>query len=379
MRPITIAVMLRKRQAGVGIADEHDGRRIAAYCRLLNARFPLHGEVILPAERAQCARRRRHDAYLFIGADDETLGLVERLCPGRDVFLWGKGYRLTIDDRWQAWLPQIRRFFNSCYLSGFEDRYNERTRYLPTAFHEPWPAPVKEKLEAAADGLFDSGQFDVVFSGSGRMTRPDQYRQELLNRLAARGLRICVAAPRSVWDRPHKDACVRGVQLDPSIRILGRWGTERLFARARCALDLPWLDTVFACAPPTHDLNNRVWALGWNVFRMGGYGANLLTYDCPANRELGLDESNCLFYRRGIGELDALADEIAAIISAMKEAESARRRENLRTLFHARHRYLDRWTLMFREMAEVLAGTRPAQDRAREPAWVEARPGGGAA
>ena len=96
-------------------------------------------------------------------------------------------------------------------------------------------------------------------------------------------------------------------------------------------------------------------ALGWNIFRAGGYGANILTFDCAANRDLGLSQENCLWYRSGLRDLDALADEITEIVRKIREEESVARRRAVRALFHSRHRYLDRWTLMYREIHQALS------------------------
>lgn len=348
---INLAVVLRKRQQGVSIADEHDCERITAYCRELGGQYGVALQVIVPEDRGALENIERWDGFLFVGADDFARQFIERLDARRPVFLWAKGYDLTIDPRWAPALARVQLFFNSSYLSSVEDRYHERTQYLPTAFHDRWPWSIAGWVDDLRNRLFDVQRFDLVFSGSDRHVRSDRYRQRLLNLLVRRGLKVCVAAPRAVWNRPHQDWQSNAAELDPSIRILGNWGTERTFRQARCLLDLPWLDNVFEAHPRHHDPNRSIFALGWNIFRAGAYGACMLTYDCAANRALGLSEDHCLFYTSDISNLDALADEIVERAAACRDKACDDKRSNVRRLFHERHTYRERWQHICREIS----------------------------
>lgn len=350
-----LAVLLRKNQRRVGMADEHDAERITAYCRRLDGIYGVQWDAVKPDERAAAVKAGRHDGYLFIGAEDGVREVVRQACAQGPTFLWGKAYRLMLDPQWATVLDRLRLLFTSCYLGGIEHCYNERTQYLPTAFHHEWPVTWRDRLQDVAERRIDIRRFDVVFSGSGRMHRTDQYRERLLNLLAARGLHVAVAAPRHVWQWTQG----RNVPLDRRIALLGTWGGERLFAKARCVLDLPWLDTVFASHPPHQDPNHSIWALGWNIFRAGAFGAHVLTYDCAANRELGLDEGNCVFYHANLCDLNALADEITEQVQAMRDDRAAsERRLRLMALFHARHRYIDRWEQLYREITQAIVHDR---------------------
>ncbi len=355
-----VAIVLRKEQRGISLADEHDSERIAAYCRELGPTYGFEFTVIPPVRRDTLADRDS-DAVLFVGADEFTRAYVERAPADRPLFLWAKGYDLTIDAKWTPALARIDGFFNSSYLTGREEPWNERTTYVPTAFHDAWPGTWSDRANDLRNRLVDTARFDVLFSGSDRHVRTDCYRQRLLNLLASRGMKICVAAPRNVWNRPHEREAV-AEPLHPSIFLIGNWGTARTFRRARCVLDLPWLDNYFAQHPPHHDPNRSIFALGWNVFRAGAYGASMLTFDCRANRDLGLDESSCQFYQSDFTDLPALADEIAAIVNRGDDG-AAGRRASIGQLFHGRHTYRARWQLMCERMADRLSGNVPSAGR----------------
>jgi hypothetical protein len=349
-------VVLRKAQHGVSIADEHDSERIAAYCRELGPAHGLALEVVLPAERARLADVRRWDGFLFVGADDFVRTFIEQQEDRVPVFLWAKGYDLTIDARWPRALGAVRLFFNSSYLSAVEDRHNDRTQYLPTAFHNEWPWTLSDWLGNLRNGVVDLDVFDLVFSGSDRHVRSDRYRQRLLNVLARRGMKVCVAAPSSAWNRPHRETGSVDAGLDRAVRLLGNWGSESIFRRARCVLDLPWLDNVFHDHPAHHDPNRSIFALGWNIFRAGAWGARLLTYDCPANRDLGLSDEHCLFYHSDVSDVDALADEIVARVGAGRRVDWAPKQVALGALFHERHTYRVRWAHICRELQRHYGG-----------------------
>lgn len=347
---IHVAVVLRKKQRRVSIADEHDYQRIQRYCRELNRECNMRFRVITPDNRHALHPAERWGGFLFIGTDEFARRFIEDLNGYGPVFLWAKGYDLTIDPTWSHALAVVQLFFNSSYLSAAKDCYSDRTHYLPTAFHDPWPWTVADTVGDLRNRLFDVSRFDIVFSGSDRHVRPDRYRQRLLNLLARRGLKICVAAPHTVWNRPHQDGDVGDCSLDPTITVLGNWGTERIFQSAHCILDLPWLDTIFTSHPSHHDPNGSVFALGWNIFRAGAYGAALLTYDCPANRALGVDENHCRFYQADISDLHALADEITERAAECRQSGYDEGKWALRRLFHEKHTYRDRWRHIYREI-----------------------------
>lgn len=360
-----VAVLLKKSQRRVSIADEHDGERITAYCRELNGKYGIGFEVVYPEQRAVLANGSHYGGFLFIGTDSFTLDFITHVSQEDAIFIWAKGYELTIDPMWSESMGKVKLFFNSAYYGSVEEPYHRNTHYLPTAFHHVWPQSWRERLAEITNLRVDMTSFDLVFSGSDRCTRRDMYRQRLLNKLVQRGFKICVAAPRWAWNREHQTSKAEQVALHPSIRLLGNWGTPKVFSRAKCVLDLPWLDSVFS--PPHDGVNNSVWALGWNIFRAGAYGANVLTYDCPANRHLGLNEENCLFYQTGIENLDALADEIYKIVANLDKSASETRRARVKNLFHAQHRYIDRWDYMCREilnyyqLRETRASTHPVR------------------
>jgi hypothetical protein len=292
--------------------------------------------------------RGRFDGVLFVGADEFCRQFLTTVSASLPVFAWVKGYDLTLDRSWHGALERLDRFFNSSFLSGCEEPWTARTSYLPTAYHEPWPTPAHERLADLRNRLVDTSRFDLVFSGSDRHVRTDRYRQRLMNLLAQRGLRICIAAPADVWNRPHDE----GRDIEPlrgDIRILGNWGTARTFRRARFVLDLPWLDNHFPQHPPNQSPNRTVFALGWNIFRAGAYGASVLTFDCAANRQLGLDESSCCFYRSDLTDLNALADEIVTLVR--RDDDAAVKRGAIQRLFAERHTYRTRWQAMCEHMS----------------------------
>ena len=125
-----IAVVLRKKQRHVSIADEHDYQRIQMYCTELNRGCNTRFRVITPANRQALHTTDHWGGFLFIGTDEYTRCFIEDLDGRGPVFLWAKGYDLTIDPRWSRALAAVQLFFNSSYLSAAEDRFSDRTQHL---------------------------------------------------------------------------------------------------------------------------------------------------------------------------------------------------------------------------------------------------------
>jgi hypothetical protein len=122
------------------------------------------------------------------------------------------------------------------------------------------------------------------------------------------------------------------------------WASPEVYYNAKFVLDLPWLDTIIPDLEKKHDPQ---FALGWNIFKAGFYGANIITYKCKMNIALGLNDSNVNFYKKNISNLSKLADEIVNIIYSYKVAKAKKKKELIRCLFKKKHTYSERWNKIF--------------------------------
>ncbi len=63
-----------------------------------------------------------------------------------------------------------------------------------------------------------------------------------------------------------------------------------------------------------HELENGNWLINWDLFRCIGARSNMITFDCPETRALGLNEDNCHFYQGDTTHIEGMAKEIVKIV-----------------------------------------------------------------
>ena len=110
---------------------------------------------------------------------------------------------------------------------------------------------------------------------------------------------------------------------------------------------MPWLDTII---PKLEEKFDPQFALGWNIFRSGFNGSNLITYDCEMNRNIGLNEQNCNFYKSNIENLNYLGEELEYIIKNSDINKAQNKKNNLRNLFSKNHTYEKRWSYIIEKI-----------------------------
>ena len=123
--------------------------------------------------------------------------------------------------------------------------------------------------------------------------------------------------------------------------------TNEMYNKSKFVLDLPWLDTII---PELEEQFDPQFALGWNVFRSGFHGSNLISYDCEMNRNIGLNESNCFFYKSNIKELYNLANEIEYIIKNMDKSKIENNKLEIKKHFLKNNCYSHRWDFIISKL-----------------------------
>jgi len=355
MKKYNLLIVLRKWQKNVDFADEYDFERIQKYVEIMGKKVNIISTVI-HINQYDKYKSRDWDIFLFVGGTDKGNTIIKDL-NNRPVFMWAKAYNIFPDSKWKFSLNNVSIFFDSSYLSTLKNDDRLKRYYLPTGFHSDWSFKKKLTKNVIKEFLFKKksreyiNTIDILFSGSNRTHRRDQYRQKLLNSLSDLGLKIGVSAPKSVWERSHSKK-VETVTLNENILFspTKHWAHSYLYSNAKVVLDLPWLDTMWH----EMDLYNPQLALGWNIFRAGASGANILTYDCKMNRDIGLSEDNVYFYKNDIKDISVLAGEVFGIVKSMKERNIINNRVMVRKLFHDKHAYAHRWHFIFSKISDYL-------------------------
>ena len=109
-----------------------------------------------------------------------------------------------------------------------------------------------------------------------------------------------------------------------NFKVINRFGDSKHYLHGMFSLDLPFLDTETGkhnekkYGMNWNELENTIWLNHWDSFRCIGSKCNMITFDSPEIRELGLSDDNVNFYQSTPDRLESMAEEIIEIISRRK-------------------------------------------------------------
>lgn len=162
---------------------------------------------------------------------------------------------------------------------------------------------------------------DIVFNGTlyrNRREHAKNYRKDLLKLLLQNGLSIINYNGRSK-SRAEKEL-LSGLLKFNNFKLKNFFGNVDDYHHGIFSLDLPFLETGTESdrdqrmGMSWHELENTVWLLHWDIFRSIGAKSNIITFDSPKIRDLGLSENNCHFYKSDTTDLNGMAEEIVKIV-----------------------------------------------------------------
>ena len=285
----------------------------------------------------------------FLGFDPEALEIKKEFKNSK-FGIWAKCYSSSIKDEFKNFYEELDIIFDSCFINIFSQKKNYF--YLPTAIHQKFEYKILKKIYISFYKkrlIKQVKKIDILFSGSPRFNRSDNYRQELINILIKKGIKVLICSPKRLWTQSNFKID-NNYEKNLFFSEHNYWATQEMYENAKFVLDLPWLDTII---PELEKKLDPQFALGWNVFRSGFHGSNLITYDCEMNRSIGLNDKNCNFYTSGINKLFNLSEEIEHIIKNIDKNKIQYNKTNIKKLFNDNHSYDERWKLIINKINRI--------------------------
>ena len=279
---------------------------------------------------------------IFLGFDPIVLD-IRSFFNNSKFAIWAKCYSSSIKEEFKQFYNGLNFIFDSCHLNNLSK--NKNYYYLPTAIHKDFNYSFLKKLYLSffeKKLVNQTKKVDILFSGSPRFNRKDNYRQKLINILIKKNIKVLICAPKKIW-KQSEFKIDNDYEKNLFFADHNYWATKTLYENSKFVLDLPWLDTII---PKLEEKFDPQFALGWNVFRSSFNGSNLITYDCEMNRNLGLNENNCNFYKSNIEKITNIGDEIENIIKNTDKTKIEYKKNNLKNLFIKNHTYDQRWSFI---------------------------------
>lgn len=334
-----ILILVRRLRSYVSNADEHDSVHNKKLFNNLSQKFNSNSIKYDLFKNFKKYINWHPNFIVFLGFDESVLEIKKKFSNSKFA-IWAKCYSSYENIQFKKFYEELDLIFDSCYFNHLSHKKNYF--YLPTAIHQNYKESFLKKLYFLFYKKNLQNQVkkvDIMFSGSPRFNRADNYRQELIKILIKKDLKVLISAPKKHWVKSNFKI---ESKYEKNIFFSNHnyWATEHMYKNCKFVLDLPWLDTII---PELEKNLDPQFALGWNVFKSGYYGSNLITYDCSMNRSLGLNDENCNFYKSNIKNLLMIADEIEYIVKNYDLEASKKRSFNIEKLFKSTHTYNNRW------------------------------------
>ena len=163
--------------------------------------------------------------------------------------------------------------------------------------------------------------FDIAFNGTlfrNRRSQSRNHRRDLIELLLKENIRVVNYNGRA--NTTVEKDLLSSLSKYKNFLVQKKFGTVKHYHQGYFALDIPFLDT--ETEPDTekkyglswYELENTIWLNHWDTFRSIGAKCNIITFDSPFIKSLGLSDNTAHFYKNTPVNLPQMADEILKIV-----------------------------------------------------------------
>jgi len=284
---------------------------------------------------------KEFDGVLFIGTSSRAQEFISTN-TNINIFAWGC-FIHTANNTPES-LNNVDIVFEQSTNKYDKNKFpNSKVVFLPTGFQDYSEQPIKKY----------NPKYDIVFNGTlyrNRREKTKKYRVEILEGLLKKGLSVLNINGRAKTDTERK--LLEPLKKYSNFHLLPKFGTIKHYHFGKYSLDLPFLDTMtdnleeyFGLSLP--EIENGIWLNHWDIFRAIGAKANIITFDSPEVRNLGLNDENASFYKSSLDDISNLIEEISSIA----------RKGNLKFIDYkvwSSNTYQSRWSQIITEIEEII-------------------------
>jgi hypothetical protein len=311
--------------------SQHDYRHIA-YCMDF-ASFNINIKYQIIYEKSFFKAYDKFDGVLFIGLNKKTMDFIAQE-KNLDIYTWSFNQCV-----WNE-TPEV---FNNTSIV-FEQSTEDMSKFL-TGYTDLFSLPLAFQTDRFKP-KYHKPKYDIVFNGTlyrNRREASKNHRVEIIELLLKNNISVINYNGRS-RNSDERDLLSRLMPYS-NFKVKNLFGEPKHYHHGIFSLDLPFLDT--DTGPNNEkkyglswdELENSIWLNHWDIFRAIGSKCNIITYDSPSIRSLGLSDDNVHFYQSNPDNLKGMANEISAIIKSNKVKRISSKVWNDNS-------YLKRWDFM---------------------------------
>ena len=194
--------------------------------------------------------------------------------------------------------------------------------------------------------------YDVVFNGTldrSRRLTAKTHRRDIILGLLEKGLSVINYNGRA--DKKYEHELLNDLKKYKNFKVVNKFGKPHHYNAGIFSLHLPFHE--LGSIEQIHsnwgmnrkELEDTNWLLNWDTFRCIGAKANIITFDCPEVRKIGLNESNCNFYKNDPENIEGIVNEVSNIVKGknIKQIDKETWEKNT---------YLMRWNFILNQITK---------------------------
>ena len=315
--------------------SQHDFRHIAYCMDFVSFNIDIQYQIIY--EESFLKVHDKFDGALFIGL---SWKLVDFIAQEKNIDIYTWSFNQCVWNQTPEVFNNTSIVFEQSTLDMNQFSTNSTDLYtLPLAFQSDHYEPK-----------YSNPKYDLVFNGTlfrDRRESSKNHRVEIIELLLKNNISIINYNGRS-RKRDERELLSR-LKKYTNFKVKNIFGEPKHYHYGLYSLDLPFLDTG---ADPENDkkfgiswneLENTIWLNHWDIFRAIGSKCNIITFDHPSTRSLGLSDETVHFYKSTPEKLNEMANEISTIIRSKKV-------KSITNNIWNDNSYLNRWEFMINKI-----------------------------
>ena len=280
-----------------------------------------------------------YDGVIFVGLNREAINFL-KLKNSIDKFTWSFNQEVWVNERNTFENTDIIFEQSTRDLSQFYHKKN-KVFYTPLAFQGNTRLKKISKTS-----------YDVVFNGTldrSRRLTAKTHRRDIILGLLEKGLSVINYNGRA--DKKYEHELLNDLKKYKNFKVVNKFGKPHHYNAGIFSLHLPFHE--LGSIEQIHsnwgmnrkELEDTNWLLNWDTFRCIGAKANIITFDCPEVRKIGLNESNCNFYKNDPENIEGIVNEVSNIVKGknIKQIDKETWEKNT---------YLMRWNFILNQITK---------------------------
>ncbi len=281
------------------------------------------------------------DGVIFVGLNKEAINFLKSK-KNINKFTWSFNQ--------EVWVNERNTFENTDII------FEQSTRDLSQFFHKRNKV-FYTPLAFQGNNRFQKiskTSYDIVFNGTldrSRRLTAKTHRRDIILGLLKKGISVINYNGRA--DKEYESELLNDLRKYSNFKVVNKFGKPHHYKAGIFSLHLPFHE--LGSNEQIHsnwgmnrkELEDTNWLLNWDTFRCIGAKANIITFDCPEIRTIGLNDENCNFYKNDPENIEGIINEVSKIVQSKKI-------KKIDDKTWEKNTYLVRWNFILNEIIKFI-------------------------